>query len=296
MRLMTWVFFLMMFLPGRALAQNSLLDIQSWIDAGDTHWENRAKDAQGSHADSKEMNEAIAAYRNGLTRAPDSLALRWRLMRALYFKGEYATDDREEKKKIFQEGKTIGEEFLHRVQQEASSHVGQPLDRAGPVALAPHFKAAPDVVAGFLWSSANWGGWSLAFGKLQAVRQGAATKIRDLATAVIAMDPNFFDGGGYRILGRLHHQTPSVPLITGWASTKEAVSYLRKAVQIGPRNFLNRLYLAEALWDLDKDDSRQEAVKLVEEIVHDTPGPTFLVEERRTQELAQADLNRWKKD
>jgi hypothetical protein len=74
------------------------------------------------------------------------------------------------------------------------------------------------------------------------------------------------------------------------------VSYLRKAVQIGPRNFLNRLYLAEALWDLDGADSHKEAVKLVEELIHDTPGPKFLVEERRVQELARADLAQWKKD
>ncbi|MCI0530167.1 MAG: hypothetical protein L0Y56_22215, partial [Nitrospira sp.] len=102
--------------------------------------------------------------------------------------------------------------------------------------------------------------------------------------------------GGYRILGRLHHQTPAVPFITGWASTKEAVSYLRKAVQLGPRNLLNGLYLAEALWDLGGDDSRKEAIKLAEELVHATPEPKLLVEERRVQELAQADLHRWKKD
>lgn len=284
------------FFHGLSLAQDSPVDIQALIDVGDTHWDNRAKDGQGSHADPKEIDEAIEVYRQGMTRAPDDLAVRWRLMRALYFKGEYTTDSREEKKKIFQEGKAIGEEFLRQVRQKASQDTGKPLDRAGPVALASHFKNSPDVVAGFLWSSANWGGWSLAFGKLQAVRQGAATKIRDLATAVIAMDQNFFDGGGYRILGRLHHQTPSVPFITGWASTKEAVSYLRKAVQIGPRNFLNRLYLAEALWDLDGADSHKEAVKLVEELIHDTPGPKFLVEERRVQELARADLAQWKKD
>jgi tetratricopeptide (TPR) repeat protein len=288
--------FLAMFIPGRSLAQDFRGDIQSLIDTGDTHWENRAKSAQGSHADPKEVDEAIAAYKEALMGKPDSLSIRWRLMRALYFKGAYTTGDREEKKKIFQEGKMIGEEFLRQVQQEAARHLGKPLDQAGPVDLTSHFKNSPDVVAGFFWSSANWGEWAIAFGKLQAARQGAATKIRDLAAAVIAMDPNFHDGAGYRVLGRLHHQTPAIPFITGWASTKEAVLHLRKAIQIGPRNFLNRLYLAEALWDLNRNDSRKEAVKLVEELAHDTPWPEFLVEERRAQELARADLNRWRRD
>ena len=296
MKIFMWLLFLTVFISSRSLAQNSSADIQSLIESGDMHWENRAKDAQGSQANPKEIDEAISVYKKGLTEAPDSFVFHWRLMRALYFKGVYSTDSREEKRKIFQEGKGNGEELLHRLQQEVSIHAGKPLNEDGPMDLVPHFENSPDVVAGFLWSAANWGEWALAYGKLQAAQQGVASKIRDLATAVVAMDPNFLDAGGYRVLGRLHHQTPAIPFITGWASTKEAVSYLRKAVQIGPRHFLNRLYLAEALWDLNRDGSRKEAVKLVEELVQDTPGPEFLVEERRTQELAQADLAHWKKD
>jgi hypothetical protein len=296
MKIIVWLLFLTVFIPGLSLAQNSSTDIQALIETGDAHWANRAKEAQGSHANPKEIDEAISVYKKGLTEAPDSLAFPWRLMRALYFKGVYTTDNREEKKKIFQEGKGVGEQLLHRLQQEASKQVGKPMDEAGPMDLAPHFLNSPDVAAGFLWSAANWGEWALAYGKLQAARQGVASNIRDLAMAVVAMDPNFLDAGGYRVLGRLHHQTPAIPFITGWASTKEAVSYLKNAVRIGPRHFLNRLYLAEALWDFNRDGSRKEAVKLVEDLVRDTPGPEFLVEERRAQELAQADLTQWTKD
>ena len=75
MRIFAWIFFLMMFLPGHSQAQDCSADVQSWIDAGDTHWENRAKDAQGSRADPKEIDEAIVAYKKALTGAPDSLAV-----------------------------------------------------------------------------------------------------------------------------------------------------------------------------------------------------------------------------
>jgi hypothetical protein len=169
------------------------------------------------------------------------------------------------------------------------------MEKAGPVELAPFLKDSPEAVACFLWSSADWGGWALVFGKLQAVRQGAAAKIRDLATAVIQMDPNYAEGGGYRVLGRLHHQTPAVPFLTGWASNKEAVRLLRRANEIGPRHFLNRLYLAEALWDRSRDN-RKEAVEIIEALAHDTPRPEFLVEDRAAQERAKILWKAWSKE
>lgn len=263
------------------------------IEEGDRHWNLRAEDSQNPEADSKEIDQAIAAYHHALEVDPESLSVRWRLMRALFFKGEYLTEDNETKKKIFSEGKTIGEEALHRIRVDASKRTGQSMDRTGPVDLASVMKDSPDAIATFLWSAANWGEWALAYGKFQAVRQGAATKIRDLAMAVSLMDPNFAEGGGYRILGRLYHQTPYVPFITGWASTKEAVGFLRRAYQIGPRNSANRLYLAEALWDWNRD-SRKEAIRLIDELIHNTPRPEFLAEDQAAQERARELLEQWR--
>ena len=283
----------MLFFTGLVYSQESEPSASSLIEEGDRHWDLRGETAQGSKADSKEVGLAIAAYRQALASSPESLAVRWRLMRAFFFKGEYATDDNEEKKKIFDEGKVIGEMALQLIRKEASQKTGQSLENAGPVELAPHFEKAPDVVGCFFWSSANWGMWALAYGKFQAVRQGAAGKIRDLATAVTMMDPEYAQGGGYRVLGRLHHQTPYVPFLTGWASTKKGVEFLRKAYQIGPQNSANRLYLAEALWDWNKD-SRPEARKLAEDLVHDAPRAEFRVEDQASQEKASDLLKKWR--
>ncbi|MBI3597784.1 MAG: hypothetical protein HY203_11605 [Nitrospirae bacterium] len=293
MKIFVHFLLLVLLFPVPVFSQEATPSLQSLLEDGDHHWDLRAEGARGSEPDPKEIDQAIAAYRQALDSNPESLAARWRLMRAYFFKGEYATDDKEGKKKIFDEGKAVGEKALQQIRQEASRRTGNSLDKASPVELVHYLENSPDVVGCFFWSSANWGQWALAYGKFQAVRQGAAGKIRDLAKAVTILDSNYAEGGGYRVLGRLYHQTPYVPFITGWASTKEAVAFLRRAYQIGPHNSINRLYLAEALWDWNKD-SRKEALTLAEDLIHDAPRPEFQVEDQAAQERAQALLEKWR--
>jgi len=265
----------------------------SLIEEGDRHWELREFGAPGSPADAKELDLAIAEYRQALATSPESLAVQWRLMRALCFKGDYATEDNDTKKKIFAEGKLLGERALDVIRKEASRLTGASYDHAGPVELAAVMSASPDEVASLYWSMANLGLWALAYGKFQAAREGVAWKIRDLATAVTIMDPTYERGGGYLALGRLHHETPYIPLITGWVSDAKAVEYLRKANQIDSRAFVNRLYLADALWDWNHH-SRDEAIMLIEGLAHDTPRAEFRVEDQAAQEKARGLLQKWR--
>jgi len=288
-----FVFLLVLSGFGRVYSQEAPASFKASLEEGDRHWILRAEGSQGSHADPREIDQSIGSYREALSADANALSVRWRLMRALFFKGEYTTDDTELKKKIFNEGRVLGEETLQVIRREAGSRTGRDMGDASAVEMAPFFKESPDVVGCFFWASASWGKWALAYGKFQAVRQGAAGKIRDLATAVTLMNDQYGEGGGYRVLGRLYHQTPYVPFITGWASTRDAVGYLRRAYAIGPLNSVNRLYLAEALWDLDRD-TRNEAISLAEGLAQDTPRPEYLVEDRRSQELALSLLESWK--
>ena len=236
----------------------------------------------------------VAAGRSAVAANPGSLPARWRLMRSLYFQGEHATAGNAAKRDVFEEGKRLGEETLDLIRKEAGASAGKDLSKATPVELVPYVKGRPDVVPCFLWASVNWGKWALVFGKTAAARQGAAAKIRDYATAVVRLDPSFDEGGGYRVLGRLHHQTPSIPFITGWASRTEALKNLRLAVETAPRNFVNRLYLAEAIWDYEKE-KRPEARRMLEALVADVPSPALPVEDARAQEDARALLAAWGK-
>ncbi|MEO6323184.1 MAG: hypothetical protein ABIT01_15145 [Thermoanaerobaculia bacterium] len=256
----------------------------------DLLWSRRSDGATGVQAIPGPVDALIAACRQIISHEPASLEARWRLMRALYFKGEYTTEDPTQKKNIFDAGRVVGDEALAIVRRVAP--LAKPRPNATPVDLAPVVKGQRAVIACFYWAAVDWGKWALAFGKSAAVKQGAAAKIRDYAAAVIALDPSFEEGGGYRVLGRLHHQTPSVPFFTGWASREEAMKNLRLANRAGSRNFFNRLYLAEAMWDYEKT-KRPESRAMLESLTADTPSAEFPVEDRKTQAEAKALLASW---
>lgn len=258
----------------------------------DRLWTLRAEGSTGSRARAAAIDPVVSLCREAIAKQPDSIAARGRLMRALYFKGEHIGDDVAGKRAIFDEGRTAAEEALGLLRRDAARGAGKDLGTATPVDLVPHLEGRADAVDAFYWAGANWGKWALAFGKTAAVKQGAAAKIRDYAQAVILLDPAYDNGGGYRILGRLHHQTPSIPFFTGWASRSEALKNLRLAVKTGPKNFLGREFLAEAIWDYEPD-RRSEAVALMRELLADEPQPDFLVECRRVQEDAAAKLKEW---
>jgi hypothetical protein len=154
-------------------------------------------------------------------------------------------------------------------------------------------RSDPDAAPAFFWAAVSWGEWALSFGKIQAAKMGAASRIRDEAQTLIALDPRFEEGGGYRILGRLHDQAPRLPFLTWWVSREQAIANLRKACSIAPGNLVNLHFLAEALAHVAGRASA-EAVQLEERVVSSAPSPTHLVEELRIQEEAQGNLAQWK--
>lgn len=260
------------------------------VEDGDQHWARRAAGARGAIAAAGPVEAAIAAYRAGLERNPFDLEARWKLLRALRFKGVYVAQTDAEKKEIFDEAKRIGAEGIQQLDRYLASR------RAGPIVkgeIAPIVAALRDIPhAGELlyWDAASWGEWAIVFGKFAAARQGVADRIRQEATIVINMDPKIEDGGGARILGRLHHQTPRIPLITGWASNAEAVRFLETSAALDPKNKLTQLFLAEALAD---HKSRGRAAVVLKAVIADFVDPLYAVEDAAVQQEARRLLVAW---
>lgn len=273
--------------PGARAAQEETSSAAEAIADADRLWAARGEGASSGEVPPSRIDPVVAMCRRAIELDPDSLEPRWRLMRAFYFKGEHTTRDPEEKKRIFDEGKRAGDEAIALLRKKVAAATGRPTEKEGPVALAPVAKAIPGAAQTFLWDGVNWGKWALVYGKMAAARKGAAGKIRDDAEAVILIDPACDGGGGYRLLGRLHHQTPRIPFITGWASGSEALKNLKLALAAGPDHFYNRLYWAEALWDYEPA-RRDEARRLLEALEKASPSPGYAVEDRRAQEEAKA--------
>ncbi len=105
------------------------------------------------------------------------------------------------------------------------------------------------------WLAVNYG----AFGQEKGIMQSLTLiqPIKAQAEKVIKLNESYFYGGAWRVLGRVYHKAPGFPFSIG--STKKAIECLEKAVNLGPKFYLNHLFLAEAyISNRDKDKAREQ--------------------------------------
>ncbi len=263
------------------------------VAEGDRLYLKRQDGRFGTKASVGPINQAIASY-DRAAEAPDLVEARWKLVRALYFKGVYTGLNPEARKAVFVKARRVSEDAIGILNRSLEQKGIKGLLDLTPELLAGKLSDRSDAAPTYFWAAAAWGQWALSMGKIEAAKTGAADTIRDYALTVIGLDPSFEEGGGYRILGRLNDEAPWIPFVTGWVSREEALKALRLAVQVDPKNLANRHYLAEALWKGDAGE-KAEAVKLEESVLTEPPSPLHLVEDLTIQEAARGNLAAWKK-
>jgi len=249
----------------------------------DALYARRAEGSAGGAANPERLDPAIALYRRSLQESPDSAEALAGLLRALHFKGAFCGLAPDDARAVFEEAKTLGQAAIERWEK--------PLSGRWSADRLTVLRARPSAAGVYFWTAAAWGQWALSRGKLAAARQGVAGRLRDLAETVIAIDPGLEEGGGYRILGRLHHQAPKIPFITGWVSKTKALQYLRQSLAANPQNTATRVFLAEAILDHEPKNAA-EAERLLRSCVDDPPRDAFLVEDRYYADEARALLKR----
>ncbi len=263
-----------------------------FIRDGDSHYSRRQEKRVGAVADKAEIAAAVRAY-DTAAEAPDSVEARWKLLRALIFQGLYTQLDAPARLAIFEKARRVSEDAVGMLERRVKRVGGREFAASTPQEIAEALRKDSDAAPTFYWASVAWGRWALARGKEEAVKLGAAEKIRSYASILIAVDPRFEEGGGYRVLGRLHDEAPKMDSRTDWVSRAEAIRNLRLAIQTDAGNFANRLFLAEALASGSAAE-RSEAVRIAERLVADAPSPSRLVEDLQLQEQATQDLRSWK--
>jgi tetratricopeptide (TPR) repeat protein len=272
------------------LTMFAALPLAAQVADGDTHYAMRAEGAQGSRAAAAPVDAAIAAYQKAIAANPNDVDARWKLLRAYRFKGAFVARTSDEKKQIYGTAKTAGDQALALVNRLLAAK-GIKANAAEKV-VAEAARTIPGAGEVFVWDAVNWGEWALAYGKLAAAKQGAADRIRRGATIAMLINPALEGGAPARVLGRLHDQTPRIPFITGWASSKEAVRFLSESLKVDPANKLTLVFLAEALVSNDSD-SKPKAIEYLRKAVTIPNNPGFVIEETAATEDAKALLKKW---
>ena len=254
---------------------------QELVAEGNAHYERRAAGARGAVPDPAQVEAAMAAFRRAVTLDPHSLEARVGLLRAIFFRGGFCPIADAEQVKIFEEAKRLAEETVQSLEKSLGTPRGAPRIQA--------LRSVPLATSLYFWSAVSWGQWA-ADHKIAAAWQGAAARMRDLAQTVVDLDPSMDQGSAYLLLGRLHAECPRIPMLTRWISRPQAIVYLRKALDVGPRNTPNMYFLADAILDNDPAHA-DEARRLLETCASVEPRPEYLVEDAHYAAMARARLS-----
>ncbi len=275
-----------------ALLLAAALSAPAQLAEGDQQWAARAEGHQSGRARPGHVDAAISAYQRAVAQNPNDVEARWKLLRGLRFKGAYVAASPEEKKRIYAAAKTAGEEALSLLDRQLAAKGLRSITKATEKEVADVARTVPGADEVFFWDAVNWGEWALVYGKLAAVRQGAADRIRRAATIAMLIDPKLEGGGPSRVLGRLHDQTPRVPFLTGWASSREAIRYLNESMKVDPTNKITIVFLAEAMVNSDSA-TKPQAIQMLRQVVSTPNNMEYEVEQAAAQDDARALLKKW---
>jgi tetratricopeptide (TPR) repeat protein len=237
-------------------------------------WDRRADGASGAQASATTARRLVEAHEQALASDPQSLRLRWKLLRALHFEGDFAIVEEDLRLEVFEAARAIADTSRALLSIQA----GSSLDDLEPPEIARAISSVPHAIDIYYYSAIHWGLWGRTTGKVKAARQGVGGRIRDFAQVVTLLDERYETAGGHRFLGRLHTEAPRIPFVTGWIDRELAVQELERACEIAPEEPINLLYLADALLQFDPG-RREEALDILRRLVATPPRQDRLVED-----------------
>ena len=223
----------------------------------------RATGARGLNVQAGPINATIKEFKKAYKNPSEELEAGIYLMRCYYYKGKFVTKNDEQKKIIFSEGKTLGENLI---------------------------KKYPNSPGVRYWYLVNLGSWAELYGTLAAAKEGVASIMRDHAKKIIALDPYYGNGGGYFMLGAVHFKSPYIPFLLSWPSNEKALEYLGKAYNTGQKRPSQAVYFARALY---KNGKKEDAKALLNLLLKQPYSESEPVEDFEQHEIARELLTTW---
>jgi len=224
------------------------------VASGDAHYARRAEGASAGVARPQQTDAAIADYRRAIALDPSSLDPRLKLLRAYFFRGGFCGASASDAIDIFTAAKDVAEDTVRLLDSQtgrSKSHVDSRTAGAVPVAAEV-----------YLWAAVSWGQWAVVH-PARGAWQHAPARIRDLAEAVVALDPAAEQAGGHVVLGRLHTEAPRVPFVTHWVDRAAGLRHLRTALSLSPDSPQIMYFLAAALLRLEPTSAQEARALLV---------------------------------
>lgn len=257
---------------------------------GDAAWARRASGHEGVRARPEPIEEAVAAYEEAWSDGEGDLEAAWKLLRALWFAGEYAARDETAKRARFDRGRAVSERAFERLAERPG--VGRDLSALDPDDFPAAFPASDhaEVSRVAFWSAIVWGSWSRMHGLIATVRQGVADRLHRYALAGVALDPRVEGGGSQRLLSRLHAQLPRVPFVSGWVDRDEAIPWAERALAVDARHPGNHFLLAIAILETGSEERHPAAFAELEELSRLEPRPDAVLEDLSVREEARKRL------
>jgi len=238
-RFLLIIFCLSMMIASAKAGMNEGVDFYSKRQAG----------SKSSLASNENIDKAIEQFSSALQTSETEKEAALYLLKSYYYKAEFAVQDKEEKKSIFNEGKALGEKYIEKYP------------------TSPEFR---------YWYLVNLGSWAQVYGILTAAREGVSDLMKTHSEKIIELDPEYQNGGGYFMLGAVHFKSPYIPFLLSWPDNDDAIKYLQLSVDTGNAEMNQKNYLAQAL---SKDGRDKKARALLIEVINTEPSTTTLVED-----------------
>ena len=219
------------------------------MNEGIEYYEKRQEGSKGTLASAENIDKALEHFSAALLSPNSEKDAALYLLKSYYYKAEFAVQNRNEKKKIFNEGKALGEKYIEKYPTSAEFRY---------------------------WYLVNLGSWAQVYGILTAAREGVSDLMKTHSEKIIELDPEYQNGGGYFMLGAVHFKSPYIPFLLSWPDNDDAIKYLQLSVDTGNAEMNQKNYLAQAL---SKDGRDKKARALLEEVLNTEPSTTTLVED-----------------
>jgi len=219
------------------------------MNEGVDFYSKRQEGSKGTLASNENIDKAIEQFSTALLSPESEKDAALYLLKSYYYKAEFAVQDKDEKKKIFNEGKALGEKYIEKYPNSAEFRY---------------------------WYLVNLGSWAQVYGILTAAREGVSDLMKTHSEKIIELDPEYQNGGGYFMLGAVHFKSPYIPFLLSWPDNDDAIKYLQLSVNTGNAEMNQKNFLAQAL---SKDGRDKKARALLKEVLNTEPSTTTLVED-----------------